>query len=160
MDVDGTLTDGKLYIGDEGEMFKAFSVKDGFGIKNVLRKNEITPVIITGRESKIVLKRCEELGISHVYQGVENKREALLKVISDFGVSPGRVAYIGDDENDLECMEYLLKNDGVVGCPEDSALEVLKRSGVYHCKRRGGDGAVREFIQHIICDLSVELFVV
>ena len=69
MDVDGTLTDGKIYMGEEGELFKAFQVKDGLGIK-LLRLHKILPVIITGRCSGILMNRCRELGITEVYQDV------------------------------------------------------------------------------------------
>ena len=77
MDVDGTLTDGKIYMGSSGELMKAFNIKDGCGIHDIAIPNNITPVIITGRESKIVLNRCKELGITEVYQGISNKVEKL-----------------------------------------------------------------------------------
>ena len=69
MDVDGTLTDGKIYMSATGEAMKAFNIKDGCGIHDILIPSNIIPIIITGRESKIVLNRCEEIGISDVYQG-------------------------------------------------------------------------------------------
>ena len=73
MDVDGTLTDGKIYTGSNGEVMKAFNIKDGYGIHDILIPNGITPVIITGRTSTIVENRCKELGISDLYQGVKTK---------------------------------------------------------------------------------------
>ncbi len=80
MDVDGTLTDGKIYMGNSGEVMKAFSVKDGCGIHDILIPSGITPVIITGRKSDIVLNRCNEIGINEVYQGISNKIDKLSDV--------------------------------------------------------------------------------
>ena len=73
MDVDGTLTDGKIYMGNDGEVMKAFDIKDGYGIHDLLPPSGIVPVIITGRGSEILLNRCEELGITKVFQNVHNK---------------------------------------------------------------------------------------
>ena len=81
MDIDGTLTDGKIYIGPEGECMKAFSVKDGYSINYILKKNGITPVVITARNSDIVRRRCEELGIDAVYQGRPDKLAAAEEAI-------------------------------------------------------------------------------
>ncbi|MCD7836145.1 MAG: hypothetical protein LUG83_05795 [Lachnospiraceae bacterium] len=105
MDVDGTLTDGKIYMGNDGEVFKAFSIKDGCGIKDIAIPAGIIPIIITARESNIVLLRCKELSISEVYQGIRNKFELLSNLISDFST----VAYIGDDILDLQCMVPIKK---------------------------------------------------
>ena len=82
MDVDGTLTDGFIYMSETGEMFKAFSVKDGCGINDIAKPNGIIPIIITGRKSLILTRRCEELGIENVYQGVDNKTGVLTKLIN------------------------------------------------------------------------------
>ncbi len=149
MDVDGTLTDGKIYIGNEGELFKAFSVKDGYGIHNLLMPTGIIPVIITARNSTILEKRCAELGITELYQGVKNKIEVLDSILSAAGCNYSNVAYIGDDLNDLSCMEPIMKNDGLVGCPADAVEDVVKVSG-FVGKKNGGDGAVREFIEFIL----------
>ena len=100
MDVDGTLTDGKIYMGAHGEMMKAFNIKDGCGIHDIAIPGGIIPVIITGRTSEIVKKRCGELGIQQVYQGIKNKNEQLNSIADDLS----QVAYIGDDINDLSCM--------------------------------------------------------
>ena len=83
MDVDGTLTDGKIYMGAEGEMMKAFDVKDGYGIAHILPRLGITPVIITGRRSGIVERRCAELGITELYQGVRDKLEKLRELLHE-----------------------------------------------------------------------------
>lgn len=149
MDVDGTLTDGKIYMGAEGEMFKAFDIKDGCGIHNLLIPSGVTPVIITGRSSRILENRCRELGISEVYQGVEKKTEKLDQILSKTGCSHQHVAYIGDDINDLSCMEFIKDGGGVVGCPADAVREV-KEIADFVSIRDGGNGAVREFIEWIL----------
>ena len=112
MDVDGTLTDGKIYMGAHGEMMKAFNIKDGCGIHDIAIPGGIIPVIITGRTSEIVKKRCGELGIQQVYQGIKNKIEQLNSIADDLS----QVAYIGDDINDLSCMIPVKEAGGVVGC--------------------------------------------
>lgn len=145
MDVDGTLTDGKIYIGAEGEVAKAFDIKDGYGISVLLPRHGIIPVIITSRSSKIVEHRATELGITEIYQGKSDKIETLLTVAEKYNSSLKDVAYIGDDVQDLPGMKLC----GYRGCPSDAVEEV--RSAVnYICTRPGGSGAVREFIEWII----------
>lgn len=149
MDVDGTLTDGKIYIGSKGEVCKAFSVKDGYGIKNIIIPSGIIPVVITQRKSKIVEERCKELGIIEIYQGVHNKVFILNKVLEKLGFKLSEVAYIGDDLNDISCMEIIKKAEGVVGCPSDAVMQV-KQISDYCCIATGGNGAVREYIDWIM----------
>lgn len=144
MDVDGTLTDGRIYIGAQGEVIKAFDVKDGYGIVQ-LRKQGIIPVIITGRKSDIVSQRAKELGIIELYQGVIDKLEKLKEVEKKYNCIPEEIAYIGDDMNDLECIQYC----GVTACPSD-AVEDLKKFVSYVCLSNGGHGAVREFAKYIV----------
>lgn len=144
MDVDGTLTDGKIYIGSQGEMMKAFNVKDGYGIVQ-LKDAKILPVIITGRKSEIVMQRAKELKITELYQGVENKLECLKQVADKYQINSQEIAYIGDDLNDLECMEYC----GLTACPRD-AMEKIKQKVDYVCEEDGGKGAVRAFIENCI----------
>lgn len=145
MDVDGTLTDGKIYMGNNGELCKAFNIKDGCGIHDIAIPNGIIPVIITGRESDIVLKRSKETGIERVYQGVNDKTRILLSVTPDFS----SVAYIGDDINDLQCMSLVKKAGGFIGCPKDAAKEVISIAD-YIAGHNGGNGAVRDFIEWLI----------
>lgn len=149
MDVDGTLTDGKVYIGTNGELMKAFSIKDGYGIRNILIPAGIKPIIITGRKSDIVKHRCDELGITDVFQNVGDKLTVMSQVCQKNNVSFSNVAYIGDDENDLPCMLKICEESGIVGCPYD-AVDSVKKTSSYVCKKSGGDGAVREFINFII----------
>lgn len=145
MDVDGTLTDGRIYIGANGEIMKAFDVKDGYAIAQILPKAGIMPVIITGRSSDIVKERAKELKITELYQGVSNKLDQLKVLAEKYAVSSKEIAYIGDDLNDLECIKYC----GITGCPNDAVKEVKKEVS-YVCGNDGGRGAVREFIIWIL----------
>lgn len=149
MDVDGTLTDGKIYMGANGELMKAFNIKDGAGIHDILIPNGITPVIITGRNSEIVKMRCKELGIKEVYQGVLNKAEQLINLLEKNSISFDDIAYIGDDINDLPCMNLVKQGGGLIGCPAD-AVDDVKQNSDYVSFRNGGDGAVRDFIEYIV----------
>ncbi|MBU9725199.1 KdsC family phosphatase [Diplocloster modestus] len=145
LDVDGTLTDGKIYMGPSGEAMKAFNIKDGCGIHDILIPADITPVIITGRKSNIVLNRCRELGIGQVHQGVSDKINKLRELIGELDT----VAYIGDDINDLSCMTAVKEVGGVIGCPAD-AVEKVKTIADFISPHNGGDGAVRDFIEWIV----------
>lgn len=145
MDVDGTLTDGKIYMSNTGEFCKAFNIKDGCGINDILTQAGIIPVIITARFSEIVTKRCKEIGITEIYQGVLDKQNQLLKIISDLS----EVAYIGDDINDLLCMQIVKDAGGKIGCPAD-AVNKVKVIADYVAVHNGGDGAVREFIEWLV----------
>lgn len=144
MDVDGTLTDGCIYCSGQGELFKAFNVKDGYAIAHILPKIGVTPVIITGRESDIVKYRASELGIKELHQGIGDKLSKLKEVAEKFCCSMENIAYIGDDLNDISCIEYC----GLTACPKDSIPEVLTKVD-YICQNDGGKGAVREFIMMI-----------
>ena len=145
MDVDGTLTDGRIHMPAQGELFKSFDVKDGYGIHMLLPRRQIVPVLITGRTSEIVEKRCEELGIRHLYQGAARKDESLRAVAQELGVPLAQAACIGDDENDLPMMDLC----GVCGCPAD-AVDAVKERCTFVSRYAGGRGAVREFIEWLL----------
>lgn len=144
MDVDGTLTDGKIYMGPSGEVMKAFNIKDGYAIAHLLPEMGIVPVIITGRTSTIVENRAEELHITELHQGVSDKLGKLTEIEKKYHVTAKDIAYIGDDLNDLACMEYC----GLSGCPADAAYEV-KQTADYTTECKAGSGAVREFIEFL-----------
>ncbi|MGI0528398.1 YhcH/YjgK/YiaL family protein [Treponema socranskii] len=152
LDVDGTLTDGKIYMGSTGETFKVFDIKDGCGIAVLLPKINIEPIIITARESQIVKNRCGELGIKYLVQGEKNKLEALNKIISEYNTKYStsysllNCAYMGDDIIDLPCMNAIKESNGLVACPADAVTEV-KSVCNYICTKKAGTGAVREFIE-------------
>lgn len=144
MDVDGTLTDGKIYMSVNGEAIKAFNIKDGCGIHDILIPAGIVPIIITGRSSEIVKKRCVELGIYEVYQGVSDKLKKIKGITNDLS----EVAYIGDDINDLPCMNAIKSVGGLIGCPAD-AVKAVKKIVNFVSVNNGGNGAVRDFIEWI-----------
>ncbi len=144
MDVDGTLTDGKIYVGDKGEVFKAFNVKDGYRLINMDKYNLI-PVIITGKKSEILAKRAADLNIEEVYQGIDDKLKILNELLDRYQITYENVAYIGDDVNDIECMKVCY----LKACPADAIGEVIDVVD-YVCKANGGNGAVREFIDLMV----------
>lgn len=146
LDVDGTLTDGKIYMGQDGELLKAFDVKDGYGIKEILPKYGIKPIIITARNSMILENRCKEIGITEVYQGFRHKLGVLKEIIGgDFE----KVVYIGDDLPDIPCMEAVREAGGLVFCPANAIPEV-KMLADYISGYKAGEGAVRDCINHLI----------
>lgn len=145
MDVDGTLTDGKIYMGENGEVMKAFDIKDGYAIAHMLPQMGIIPVIITGRTSNIVENRAKELGITELYQGRRDKLDVMLEVMKKYNCTKENCAYIGDDLFDIPCM----KECALAACPADSVQEV-KEACQYVCKNNAGHGAVRELIEIIM----------
>ena len=124
---------------------KAFSIKDGCGIHDILIPSGIIPIIITGRKSKILENRCDEIGIKEIYQGISNKVEKIFSIVGDLTT----VAYIGDDINDLPAMELIKQGGGKIGCPADAA-KVVKEVADFVSTKNGGDGAVRDFIEWLI----------
>ncbi len=154
MDVDGTLTDGKIYMGVDGECMKAFDIKDGYALHTLLKENGIIPVIITARKSPMVEHRCKELGVTEIHQGVMNKLDCLRSIIENYSSSDNQydfsnVAYIGDDLLDLQCMNPIKEAGGVSGCPSNAAKEVIAVCD-YISQNRGGEGAVRDFVEYLI----------
>lgn len=144
LDVDGTMTDGGIYIDNNGIESKKFSIKDGAGIL-IAEAAGIEFMILTGRESVCVRKRAEELKIKYIFQGVTNKKAFLEEFIERESRIKSQTAYIGDDLNDLAAM----KCSGICACPSDAADEV---KGYCHIllKSKGGDGAVREFVETVL----------
>ena len=144
MDVDGTLTDGKIYMSANGELIKAFNIKDGYALVH-LREYGIEPVIITGRSSEIVKNRCSELKIKELYQGIENKGLKLRELCEKYSIDLKQVAYIGDDLNDMPCIQIC----GFSASPAD-AMKIVRDKVDFVCEAKGGEGAVREFIDYIL----------
>jgi 3-deoxy-D-manno-octulosonate 8-phosphate phosphatase (KDO 8-P phosphatase) len=154
MDVDGTLTDGKLYFAPNGEIMKAFNVKDELIIAE-LAHHGIISVILTGRESQITINRCKELMITEIHQGIHDKVKQLHYIVEKYHCSLHEVAYIGDDLNDLECMKLC----GISGCPAD-AVDQVKIAAHYICNAKGGEGAVREFVEYFVDELLLKAVVI
>lgn len=154
MDVDGTLTDGMIYTNELGEFIKAFNIKDGGGIKVILPKLDIIPIVITARKSGILEIRCKELGISEVHQNCTSKLKQVIEILKSYSENDGMmyslkdVAYIGDDIVDLECMKAVVSKGGIVACPHD-AVKQVKDIAHYICNKNAGFGAIREFIEWI-----------
>lgn len=146
MDVDGTLTDGHIYISNTGEAMKSFSAKDGLGIK-LLIKHNIVPVIITGRTSEIVKLRCKEIGIPVLYQGITDKAAVLKELMEKYNCTKEQTAYIGDDMNDLSAMETA----GITFAPADCAKALIPYVD-YVLIKKAGDSPVREAIDMILAD--------
>lgn len=144
LDVDGVLTDGSIYISPAGEVFKGFNAKDGMGISCALRSG-LQIAVITGRQSPIVERRCEELGITLLQQGVKDKRLALQQIAQKLGLVREEIAYMGDDLNDIPAF----KASGLNLVPADAAIEVMAVADII-TKASGGRGAVREAITMIL----------
>ena len=144
LDVDGTLTDGKVYLDNGKNEFKAFNVKDGLMVVAAVKMG-YEVIIMTGRKSEVVARRAAELGIEEYYQGVRDKKAALEKLMKEKGINYSNLAYLGDDLNDLAVM----KEAEFAGCPADAAEEVKEISDLIS-EFKGGDGAVREILSHIL----------
>lgn len=154
MDVDGTLTDGKIYMGADGEAFKAFDIKDGYALHTLLKEHDIIPVIITARNSPMVEHRCKELGVIEIHQGIMNKLDCLKGILKKYSTADrqynlSNVAYIGDDLLDLQCMKPITDFGGIAGCPSNAAKEVIAACR-FVAPNKGGEGAVRDFSEYII----------
>lgn len=144
LDVDGVLTDGRLYYGNAGEELKAFNIKDGLGIK-LLQSAGVDVAIITGRRSEIVNRRASELGITHIVQGREDKLVALHELCDQLGITPADCAYMGDDLPDLAAITAA----GLGMTVADGAATV--RDAADWCSQApGGCGAVREACEFIL----------
>ncbi|WP_456419339.1 KdsC family phosphatase [Thermovibrio sp.] len=144
LDVDGVLTDGTISYDPWGREVKFFNIKDGYGIVRALREGIIVAVV-SGRYSWQVEKRCRELGVEELYQGVSDKMEVYRKLKEKYSLSDEQVAAMGDDLPDLP----LLKAVGVSGAPADAVPQV-KVVVDFVSRREGGRGAVREFIDYLL----------
>ena len=143
-DVDGVMTDGSLYLCDDGQEFKAFNVQDGLGMK-LLKATGVELGIITGRTSNVVVRRAENTGVEHYFQGVENKLEAFDKLIGDLGLAYEQCAFMGDDFIDLPPMRC-----AGLAVTVPAAPQLVKAHAHYVTQREGGRGAVRELVELIM----------
>lgn len=141
-DVDGVLTDGRLYYSDAGDELKAFSTLDGHGIK-MLMASGVDTAILTGRTSGIVTQRAKNLGIQHVLQGVQDKRAAFLDLTATLGLNPANCGYMGDDVVDLP----VLTRCGFAATTRE-APEIVRRRAHFVATQPAGAGAARE-----VCEL-------
>jgi 3-deoxy-D-manno-octulosonate 8-phosphate phosphatase (KDO 8-P phosphatase) len=145
MDVDGVLTDGKLYIGADGNEYKSFNVKDGMGI-SIAKAEGIKFAIISGRNSKAVEKRAQELGIEYVYQGVKDKSLILENIMDTLSLQPKNVIGVGDDINDL----HMLKHVDAFYCPADANPVLISIEDIHVLESNGGNGVVRELVDKLL----------
>ena len=143
-DVDGVFTDGRLYYGPGGEELKVFHVHDGQGVKRLL-KSGVAAAVISGRDSAAVSRRMQDLGIAHVFQGVEDKLPIFERLLKKLGLEPEEVACVGDDLPDLP----LLAAAGFA-IAVANALPAVRTKAHYVTSATGGAGAVRE-----MCDLII-----
>jgi len=142
LDVDGVLTDGRLFYGSGDIEIKAFHVHDGYGLKKIQQQG-ISVAIVSGRESDIVEKRADELGIRFLFQNIAEKKEVLHELRQRSGIEPQYMAHVGDDLPDIE----LFKSVGL-GIAVADALFKVRKSADLITKAKGGEGAVRE-----VCEL-------
>ncbi|WP_159817582.1 3-deoxy-manno-octulosonate-8-phosphatase KdsC [Colwellia sp. 20A7] len=144
-DVDGVFSDGRIYLGNDGEELKAFHTKDGFGIK-ALGSSGVEVAIITGRRSAIVANRMSALNVKHIVQGQEDKLPALMTLAQQLNLTPDEIAYIGDDIPDLACILHV-----GLGISVSDAHPAVSAKANYITFINGGFGAVRE-----VCDLIMQ----
>jgi 3-deoxy-D-manno-octulosonate 8-phosphate phosphatase (KDO 8-P phosphatase) len=145
LDVDGVLTDGRLYFAEDGNELKAFDIQDGHGLK-LLQASGVRVAIITGRNTKLVERRATNLGIRHLLQGREDKLVALRELTKDLGIALEHVAYVGDDWPDLPAVRAV-----GLGITVANAHQELRNHAAYVTRLEGGRGAVRE-----VCDLLLK----
>ncbi len=145
LDVDGVLTDGRLYFDNDGNEYKCFHARDGHGIK-LLRQTGIEVAVISGRRSNSVALRMKSLGIEHVYQGHENKLDAFSELLHKCSITPEQAAHVGDDLLDLPIMSRV----GLSIAVEDANFAVKERAD-WCTALPGGQGAVRE-----VCDFIMQ----
>ena len=144
IDIDGVMTDCKLYLTHDGEELKAVNVRDGYGMKALLKAG-IQIGVISGRPSVAMQKRLEWLGIPHIYLNTENKLPAYEEVKRKLGITDAQCAHIGDDVPDLPLFERV----GLSVCPSDAHPRAAKVAD-YKSKYRGGDGCIREVADLIL----------
>lgn len=142
LDVDGIMSDGRLYFSASGDELKAFNILDGLGLKQLMKAG-ITVAVITGRRSPLTEKRMSDLGISHLMQGREDKKAALLELIADRNLQTEHIAYMGDDLPDLPALMF-----AGLGITVPNGYWLVRQHADYCTQTTGGSGAVRE-----ACDL-------
>ena len=143
-DVDGIMTDGMLYLADDGQEYKGFNSLDGHGLK-MLKNSGVELGIITGRNSQVVVHRARNLGITHLHQGAHDKLMVYRQLLGDLGLAPEQTAFMGDDVVDLPVMRRAGLAIAVPAAPD-----LVKAHSHYITRREGGRGAVREACEFIM----------
>lgn len=152
MDIDGTLTDGKVYYSVKGEELKVFSIRDGMGIM-LMHLAGLSTAIITSENSEIVTARANKLNIQNIILGSRDKELDLRSLATKLGIELHEIAYIGDDINDIPA----LKISGIAACP-NNAVGSVKSICNFVTKSDGGNGAVRELIEAILLSKNLSIF--
>ncbi|MEO9853474.1 MAG: HAD-IIIA family hydrolase [Reichenbachiella sp.] len=141
LDVDGTMTDGRINVTEEGHQFKQFHARDGLGIRMLVKKGIRVGIVSHSFAAGAIEARGKMLGISHVYTGLDEKDEIIARWCTELGLNMDEIAFIGDDLNDIPAM----KKVGISACPADAANEVISYVDLV-LESNGGHGCVREFI--------------
>jgi len=144
LDVDGVLTDSRIYFTDDGREMKAFNSKDGHGLRLIMRAGIIV-AIITGRYSRALEHRAKDLNIEQIIQGSKDKRSALMDLAQSLGINPEEMAYMGDDVVDLPAMKLC-----ALSIAPSDAVDMVKQKADIVTKLPGGHGAVREAVEIIL----------
>jgi len=144
-DVDGVLTDAGMYYTESGDEFKKFNTRDGMGVK-LLKEKGFMVGIVTTENSSIVDRRAKKLNIDMVYKGVEDKRKVFKEIMKQYNLMENEIAYIGEDINDLD----IVKLSGFSATVSDG-MDIVKKNVDYICKKKGGEGAFREFAELFLC---------
>ena len=146
MDVDGTLTDGRMYYTESGEQMKAFHTKDGMIISRLIKRKGLQfGLVSSGMTESLLQHRAQTLGIQHVYTGGRPKIEVINEWSIQLGIKLEQMAFIGDDVNDLALMQHV----GISACPADAVRQVRETANII-LTRRGGEGCVREFLEDVL----------
>ena len=148
-DVDGTLTDGSIIYDDMGNELKRFCTRDGAGLF-AAKAAGIKTMVLTGRESKATYRRMKELKVDYIFQNIKNKAKFLNDFCKQHFLYKDDIGYIGDELNDLEAMKLC----GFIACPKDSCEEVRQLAS-YISPVNGGEGAVREIIEHYLKEKDI-----
>ncbi|MGI6218362.1 MAG: KdsC family phosphatase [Bacteroidaceae bacterium] len=148
-DIDGVWTDGGMYYTKDGDVMKRFCVKDGWGVA-FLRHYGVPVAIMTGENTPIVQRRAEKLRIERCYLGVKDKLALTRELCGELGIGLKDVAFIGDDLNDLK----LLRAVGYPASPANTP-DYVKREVSYVCRLQGGQGAFREFVEHLLAQAGL-----
>ena len=147
LDVDGTLTDAGVYILEDGMQFKKFNARDGIGIMNAMKAGIEVGIISHSQTSTMIETRANMLKMKYYHIGPEPKLDILAKWEKELSLAPSQIAYIGDDTNDLEIMNYV----GTSACPSDAISTILENADI-QLSKKGGSGCVREFIDTYLLD--------
>ena len=149
LDVDGTLTDGGIYITEKGDSFKKFNAKDGTAIRYLLKNGIEVGIISASISQEIVRTRAKMLGMKYCYVGDDDKALVLDKWLKELNITSSQVAFVGDDVNDLT----IIKKVGLSACPID-AVDIVKKNVTHILTKTGGEACVREFVEKYLSTIS------